>query len=105
MENLLYTRKNYWNSADENTRKAIFELAEDYFVDGVIIAKQIYCHQHGTDNFMVWKLLRERMIPFHFIERDMTLPKEETELRLEAFLNVIRPGLTRITGFHKPIDI
>lgn len=89
---------------DSNWRRRpqhIFELSEDYHVDGVIIAKQIYCHLHGTDNYVIWKLLRERNIPFHFFERDMSLPEEETELRLEAFMNMLRPGLTRLAGWHK----
>jgi benzoyl-CoA reductase subunit C len=89
---------------DNNWRRRpqhIFELSEDYHVDGAIIAKQIYCHLHGTDNYVVWKLLRERNIPFHFFERDMTLPAEDTEVRLEAFLNMIRPGLTHLAGWHK----
>jgi len=93
---------------DNNWRRRpqrIFELSEDYFVDGAIIAKQIYCHPHGTDAYVTWKLLRERMIPFHYFERDMTLPTEETQARLEAFLNLIRPGLNRIVGFHKTIDL
>jgi benzoyl-CoA reductase subunit C len=93
---------------DSNWRRRpqhIFELSEDYQVDGVIIAKQVYCHLHGTDNYAVWKLLRERNIPFHFFERDMNLPEEETELRIEAFLNMLRPGLTRLVGWHKTLDI
>ncbi len=89
---------------DNNWRRRsqhIFELAEDFNVDGVIIAKQVYCHLHGTDNYMVWKLLREREIPFLFLERDTTLPPEETSMRLEAFLNMLRPGLNRLVGWHK----
>ncbi len=90
---------------DNNWRRRpqhIFELSEDWAVDGAIVAKQIYCHLHGTDNYAVWKILRERYIPFHFFERDDTLPEEETELRLEAFLNMIRPGLTHLSGWTVP---
>ena len=93
---------------DNNWRRRpqhIFELTEDFHVDGVIIAKQIYCHLHGTDNYAVWKILRERNIPFHFFERDMTLPVEETEQRLAAFMNMLRPGLTRLVGWHQPMTI
>ena len=93
---------------DNNWRRRpqhIFELTEDFHVDGVLIAKQIYCHLHGTDNYAVWKMLRERNIPFHFFERDMTLPFEETEQRLTAFMNMLRPGLTRLSGWHKPLAI
>lgn len=93
---------------DNNWRRRpqhIFELSEDYSVDGAIIAKQIYCHLHGTDNYAVWKLLRERYIPYHFFERDTTLPEEETKLRLEAFLNMLRPGLNHLAGWHTKLDI
>lgn len=93
---------------DNNWRRRpqrIFELSEDYFVDGAIIAKQIYCHPHGTDNYIVWKLLRERMIPYHYFERDATLPFEETKIRLEAFLNMIRPGLSRVRGWNQPVGL
>ncbi len=94
-------KDNNWRRRPEQ----IFELSEDYHVDGAIIAKQIYCHLHGTDNYMVWKLLRERNIPFHYFERDMHIPKEETELRLEAFLNMVRGGITRLAGWHRKAEI
>ena len=91
---------------DNNWRRRpdhIFRLYEDYQADGVIIAKQIYCHPHGTDNYMVWKLLRERGIPFHFFERDSTLPCEETRLRIEAFIGMVQPGLSRLVGMTQEI--
>ena len=93
---------------DNNWRRRpqhIFELSEDYAVDGALVVKQIYCHLHGTDNYAVWKLLRERYIPFHFFERDTTLPVEETKTRLEAFLNMLRPGLNHLAGWHTKLDI
>jgi len=83
----------------------IAALAEDYHIDGAIIAKQIYCHPHGTDNYEVWKLLRERNIPFHYFERDMFVPNDETQLRIEAFLNMLRGGITRLAGWHKTVEI
>jgi benzoyl-CoA reductase subunit C len=87
-------KDNNWRRRPEH----IYQLIEDFQVEGVIIAKQIYCHPHGTDNYMVWKLLRERSIPFHFFERDTTLPYEETRLRMDAFINMIKPGLNRLAG-------
>ncbi|MCL1849001.1 MAG: 2-hydroxyacyl-CoA dehydratase, partial [Clostridiales bacterium] len=93
---------------DNNWRRRpqhIFELTEDYCVDGVLIVKQLLCHPHGTDNYAVWKMLRERNIPFHFFERDTTLPVEETKIRIEAFLDMLRPGITRIRGWHQPLEI
>jgi benzoyl-CoA reductase/2-hydroxyglutaryl-CoA dehydratase subunit BcrC/BadD/HgdB len=93
---------------DNNWRRRpqhIHNLIEDYGVDGVIIAKQIYCHPHGTDNYAVWKALRERYIPYHFLERDMSVPQDETRQRIEAFLNMLRPGLVRLKGWHTPLEI
>jgi len=86
---------------DNNWRRRpahIYQLYEDYQAHGVIIAKQIYCHPHGTDNPLIWKALRERNIPFHFLERDTTLPYEETRLRLEAFINMLKPVLVMETN-------
>ena len=83
----------------------IAQMAEDYFIDGAIIAKQIYCHPHGTDNYAVWKILRERYIPYHYFERDNTVPEAETGMRIEAFFNMLRPGLTRLVGWHNKIDL
>lgn len=94
-------KDNNWRRRPEH----IFQLAEDYHVDGAIIAKQIYCHLHGTDNYAVWKLLRERNIPYHYFERDMHLPAEETELRLEGFMNMLRGGITRLAGWHRQLEI
>ena len=89
---------------DNNWRRRpqhIFELAEDYNIDGALVVKQIYCHLHGSDTYAVWKILRERYIPYHFFERDTMLPVEETNLRLEAFMNMLKPGLNHLAGWHK----
>jgi benzoyl-CoA reductase subunit C len=89
---------------DNNWRRRpqhIFELSEDYNVDGALVVKQIYCHLHGTDNYAVWKILRERYIPYHFFERDTQLPVEETQLRLESFMNMLKPGINHLAGWHK----
>ena len=103
---LRYLGKPHSAMKDSNWRRRpqhIFELTEDYMVDGVLVVKQLLCVPHGSDNYAVWKLLRERNIPFHFFERDTTLPIVETRIRLESFLNMIRPGVTRIRGWHKPL--
>jgi benzoyl-CoA reductase subunit C len=105
---LRYMGKPHSALKDNNWRRRlqhIFELTEDYMADGVLVVKQIYCHPHGSDNYAVWKLLRERNIPFHFFERDTTMPVDETRVRLEAFLNMLRPGLTRLRGWNKPLEI
>ena len=93
---------------DSNWRRRpqhIFELTEDYMVDGVLIVKQLLCHPHGSDNYALWKMLRERNIPYHFFERDTTLPPDETKIRLGGFLDMVRPGITRIRGWHQPLVI
>jgi benzoyl-CoA reductase/2-hydroxyglutaryl-CoA dehydratase subunit BcrC/BadD/HgdB len=77
----------------------IFRLYEDYQADGVIIAKQIYCHPHGTDMYAIWKMLRERNIPYHSFERDTTLPYEETRPGVEGLISLIKPGMTRLRGW------
>ena len=89
---------------DNNWRRRpqrIFEMAEDYNIDGALIAKQIYCHTHGSDTYMVWKLLRERNIPFHYFERGNLLPEDEMLSRLESFLAMLKPGLNHLQGWHK----
>jgi len=83
----------------------IYRLYEDYQAEGVIIAKQIYCHPHGTDMYALWKMMRERNIPYHTFERDTTLPEQETRMRLEAFLSMVKPGLTRIVGWHNVVQL
>jgi benzoyl-CoA reductase subunit C len=87
-------KDNNWRRRPEH----IFRLCEDWQADAVIIAKQIYCHPHGTDNYAVWKMLRERKIPYHFFERDTTLPPTETRVRIDALLGMIRPGINRLAG-------
>jgi benzoyl-CoA reductase subunit C len=80
---------------DNNWRRRpahIYQLYEDYDVQGVIIAKQIYCHPHGTDNPHIWTTLRERNIPFHYMERD-SMADEEVRTRLEAFISMLKPEL------------
>ena len=90
-------KDNVWRRRPEH----IYQLYEDFQADGVIIAKQIYCHPHGTDMYAVWKLLRERNIPYHTFERDTTLPYEETSLGIETLIGMIKPGMTRIAGWSK----
>lgn len=87
-------KDNNWRRRPEH----IFRLYEDWQADAVVISKQIYCHPHGTDNYAVWKLLRERNIPFHFFERDTTLPEAETLTRLRALLAMVKPGVNRLAG-------
>lgn len=88
-------KDNAWRRRPER----IFQLYEDFQADGVIIAKQIYCHPHGTDMYAVWKLLRERDITYHTFERDTTMPYSETKLRVEGLINMIKPGISRVYGW------
>jgi len=79
----------------------IFRLYEDFQAEGVIIAKQIYCHPHGTAMYAISKMLRERNIPYHVFERDTTLPEQETRMRMESFISMVKPGITRLAGWNK----
>jgi len=88
-------KDNVWRRRPEQ----IFTLSEDWQADAAIVVKQIYCHCHGSDMYAVWKLLRERSIPYHTFERDTTLPYEETRLGIEALLNMVKPGMTRLNGW------
>lgn len=93
---LRYLGKPHCALKDNNYRRRpqhIRNLIEDFNAQGVIIVKQIYCHPHGTDNPEIWKTLRERYVPFHFIERDTTLAVEETTARIEAFIDMLQPQL------------
>ena len=88
-------KDNVWRRRPEQ----IFQLSEDYQVDAAIIAKQIYCHPHGSDMYAVWRLLQERKIPYHTFERDTTLPYQETKMGIEALINMVKPGMTRLRGW------
>ncbi|MDR0469320.1 MAG: 2-hydroxyacyl-CoA dehydratase [Peptococcaceae bacterium] len=105
---LRYLEKPRSAMKDSNWRyrlQHIFEMTENYMVDGVLIGKQLVCQPHGSDNYAVWKLLRERYIPFHFFERDTTLPIDDTKIRVEAFLDMLKPGITRVRGWNQPLVI
>lgn len=90
---LRYLGKPHCALKDNNWRRRpahIHQLCEDFNAKGVIIAKQIYCHPHGTDNPEIWNQLREHYIPFHYLERDTTRPGREMQVRLEAFIKMVR---------------
>lgn len=90
---LRYLGKPHCALKDNNWRRRpafIHQLCEDFNVKGVVISKEIYCHPHGTDNPEIWKQLREHYIPFHFLERDTTIPVREMRVRLEAFINLVK---------------
>ncbi len=66
-------------------------LAEDYNVQGAIIAMQRYCVPNGFDNPFITDALKERQVPFHFIElQDTTFPAADLQTRLEAFIDMLR---------------
>jgi benzoyl-CoA reductase/2-hydroxyglutaryl-CoA dehydratase subunit BcrC/BadD/HgdB len=88
-------KDNVWRRRPEH----IFRLYEDWQADGVIIQKQIYCHPHGTDMYALWKLFRERNIPYHSFERDSTTPYEQTRLGVESLINLIKYTMTRTAGW------
>lgn len=101
-----YLEREHTALKDSNWRhrlEHIFRMYEAYQVDAVIIEKQIYCHPHGSDNYALWKFFRERSIPYMYFERDTTLPTRENALRVESFLNMVRPGATRLAGWNNPV--
>ena len=103
---LCYLGKPHSALKDNNWRRRpqhIHQLYEDFMADGALIIKQIYCVSHGTDNYAVWKSLREKNYPYHFFERDTTLPEDETRQRLESFVQMLKPGANRLRGWHKPL--
>jgi benzoyl-CoA reductase subunit C len=74
-------------------------LAEDYNVHGAIIQMQRYCVPNGFDNPFVTDALKERQVPFHFIElQDTTFPSADLEMRLEAFIDMIRPTVATLAA-------
>ncbi|MCJ7605327.1 MAG: 2-hydroxyacyl-CoA dehydratase [Dehalococcoidales bacterium] len=98
---LRYLGKPHCALKDNNWRRRpqhIHQLYEDWNAQGVIIAKQIYCHPHGTDNPHMWTILREKNYPFHFLERDTTLPVREMKTRLQAFIDMVEPVRVKLEG-------
>ena len=71
----------------------ILQLIERFNAKGVIIDKQTYCDPHGSDNHRIWAALKERRIPFHYMERDTNLAQGDLEARLEAFIDMLHPEL------------
>jgi benzoyl-CoA reductase subunit C len=69
----------------------IVEMIEDYHVNGVILMKQKFCHPHGTDFPSIWKILRERQVPFLYIEEDTTIPTVEVKADIDGFIETIVP--------------
>ena len=69
----------------------IAEMIEDWHVQGVVLLKQKFCHPHGTDFPSIWKILRERQVPFLYIEEDTTIPTIEVKADIEGFLETIVP--------------
>ncbi|MBI4295585.1 MAG: 2-hydroxyacyl-CoA dehydratase [Chloroflexi bacterium] len=71
----------------------ISDLLEAYNARGVIIAQQRLCHPFQFDNPVVMAALRQRHIPFHFMEHDNTIPYGESRIRIEAFVQMLQPQL------------
>lgn len=93
---LRYLGKPHCALKDNNWRRRpafIHQLYEDYNARGVIIAKQTYCHPHGTDNPHMWTTLKEKYVPFHYIEHSTPLASGEITARIEAFIDMLEPQL------------
>jgi benzoyl-CoA reductase subunit C len=82
---------------DESFRRRVNEivaLAIDYNVQGVVYAIERFCFPHQQDRPPVVKAFKQRLIPFHEIEYDGTVPIGEYQNRLEAFVGSIKIPIT-----------
>lgn len=78
---------------DESFRRRVNEivaLAIDYNVQGVIYAIERFCIPHQQDRPPIEKAFKQRLIPFHEIEYDGTVPTMELQNRIEAFVDSIK---------------
>jgi len=70
----------------------ISRLAEEWRVQGAILAQQKFCDPHEYDLPVIRDFLEGRGIPCLFLEMDVTLPAGQFRTRLEAFLETFQLG-------------
>ncbi len=78
---------------DESFRRRVNEIvatAIDYNVQGVVYAIERFCLPHQQDRPPIVKTFKQRLIPFHEIEYDGTIPMGEFQTRIEAFVESIK---------------
>ncbi len=82
---------------DESFRRRVNEivaLAIDYNVQGVVYAIERFCFPHQQDRPPIVKTFKQRLIPFHEIEYDGTIPVGDFQNRIEAFVESIKIPIT-----------
>jgi benzoyl-CoA reductase subunit C len=68
----------------------ILKLARDYNVQGVLLLQQKFCDPHESDMPPLEHFLKENGIPSLFLELAVTMPAGQFQVRVEAFLEVLR---------------
>jgi benzoyl-CoA reductase subunit C len=68
----------------------LLNLAKDYGVQGAILIQQKFCDPHELDIPAIKKLFEENDIPTLFLEFDVTVPVGQFQVRVEAFLEMLR---------------
>jgi benzoyl-CoA reductase subunit C len=71
----------------------ILKLVEDYGIQGAIIIQQKFCDPHEFDIPPLMELLRQKGVPSLHLEFDVTVPAGQFRTRIEAFLEMLEPGL------------
>ncbi|UCG84408.1 MAG: 2-hydroxyacyl-CoA dehydratase [Dehalococcoidia bacterium] len=72
----------------------ILEFARDYNVQGVLLHQQKFCDTNAFDVPALQRMFDGEGIPTIFLEFDMTVPFGQFRTRIEAFLEMLRPGVT-----------
>ena len=67
----------------------ILETAREWNVEGAILMQQKFCDPHELDFVALQDFLRSNDIPTLFLEFDVTVPKGQFRIRVEAFLEMI----------------
>ena len=68
----------------------ILSMAKDYNVEGVLLLQQKFCDPHEADMPPLAQLLKENNIPSLFLELSGTMPSGQFQVRVEAFLEMLR---------------
>ena len=75
----------------ESTRfEHILGLADEYKVQGVLLLQQKFCDPHEADNPLLMRYLKENGQPSLLLELAATLPVGQFQIRVEAFLEMLR---------------
>jgi benzoyl-CoA reductase subunit C len=68
----------------------ILQLARDYNVQGVLLLQQKFCDPHESDMPPLEQFLKENGFPSLFLELAVTMPAGQFQVRVEAFLEMLR---------------